>query len=703
MKKFIIVIMLILDVLSLAAQNKIIDSLTLLLKKNPRDTSYVKMLNTLAGEYQYYNMATLYEHAQNAAALASELGYKKGLATAQVYIGVYHSFMNKHNEATKFYTTALSILPASEVVTRIKLLNTIASNQSTPLRKIQYLNQSIALAEKIRHRKVGNLYHNLANAYYDQSRYKDAFQYYSKGYQAAEKAKDSISMIVNLDGIGSVLDAQGDEKNFFYKQKALMIAERLKNDLYIAWIKCHFIRYYQKKHQYDTSIAVGYQTIASAKKVQDHHLVGNAFSEMGYTFQLKGNIKKAIACYKEGLLFTKNAGGASKLNVTLLTKLGEAYNADKQYTAAIRWLNKAVILGRQVNAKSDLTQAYQNLSEAYSHTSNFKEAYHYQNLYMELKDSLYGLETKKQIATISTKYEVARKDQDIKILRQKNKIKDLQLSRSKFQLTLLIAFCLLIVISISLLYKQYRIKTKANIEIEAANRAIQMAHRKTLENVEEKEVLLQEIHHRVKNNLQLISSLLKWQTESIHDDRIISVISEGRSRIKSMALIHEALYQSNNLAYIKLDTYIGNLLEYLKCIHDGSCQVAIHKQIDDGTVDVDMAVPIGLIVTELVSNAFKHAFHFATAGKIEVLFYHEAPYTYILKVSDNGIGIQEELMNSTTTMGMELVKILVKQIKGQLEVYNDDGTNIKISFSNIHYHRKNLSHQPHEAYQDISC
>jgi two-component sensor histidine kinase len=200
-------------------------------------------------------------------------------------------------------------------------------------------------------------------------------------------------------------------------------------------------------------------------------------------------------------------------------------------------------------------------------------------------------------------------------------------------------------------------------------------------------VLLREIHHRVKNNLQVISSLLSLQAGHIKDKQILKAFTESQMRIRSMSLIHEQLYKSKDLARIDFSRYIRELTDNLKRSY-GMTSSLVEFNIDVGRVSlgIDMAIPCGLIINELVSNSLKHAFPGGREGEISISLQGRATSlpNFVLTVSDNGIGFPKDLdFRNTESLGLQLVTVLVNQIGGTIELNRDSGTEFKITFKEL--------------------
>lgn len=197
----------------------------------------------------------------------------------------------------------------------------------------------------------------------------------------------------------------------------------------------------------------------------------------------------------------------------------------------------------------------------------------------------------------------------------------------------------------------------------------------------EKEALLKEIHHRVKNNLQIISSLLELQSYSIKDSKILDLFRESQHRVRLMALVHEKLYQSNNLGKVSFIEYVKTLSNYL--LHSykvDSNDIEVIIKIDDISLDIDTAVPCGLIINELMSNALKYAFSHVKKGIINIEANRVGENQFSLIFQDDGVGMSQDLdIYQTDTLGLQLVTSLADQLEGDLEVFTDSGTTFRLT------------------------
>jgi two-component sensor histidine kinase len=205
--------------------------------------------------------------------------------------------------------------------------------------------------------------------------------------------------------------------------------------------------------------------------------------------------------------------------------------------------------------------------------------------------------------------------------------------------------------------------------------------------LKEKEVLLKEIHHRVKNNLQIVSSLLNLQSRGLTDKGLVTVFKDSQARVRSMALVHEKLYRSKDLSHIDLREYIVNLTDYIKGTYDhGSAPIRFEYDLEDIALSIDTVIPLGLIFNELISNALKYAFNDMGSGHdrdnvLSIQLKRHGDKHLVIVVKDNGVGLPSDLdISNTHSLGLKLVNNLTKQIKGSLHVLTRNGSQFTIVF-----------------------
>jgi two-component sensor histidine kinase len=304
---------------------------------------------------------------------------------------------------------------------------------------------------------------------------------------------------------------------------------------------------------------------------------------------------------------------------------------------------------------------------------NTVEALANHELLKSLSDSLRSSENTKYITQLEMQYNfdkveekrLIREQADLLILKEKD-------ARNKRAFIILVILLIASIIVGYLLYQNYQIKKKSELELSLKNNVISKA-------LQEKELLMREIHHRVKNNLQVISSLLRLQSRYVEDDAALNAISAGRSRVQSMALLHENLFQDDNFTGVNMQKYFDRLIEGLfTTLNVSPDKISLIKNIQPIDLDVDYVVPIGLITNELITNALKHAFVNQEFGVLSVRLFEEN-HKLTLEVSDNGKGMSTDFFKSrSTTFGHKLIKAFAIKLHADLRVLNHAGTTVQL-------------------------
>jgi PAS domain S-box-containing protein len=207
-----------------------------------------------------------------------------------------------------------------------------------------------------------------------------------------------------------------------------------------------------------------------------------------------------------------------------------------------------------------------------------------------------------------------------------------------------------------------------------------LVEKSLLATLQEKEILLREIHHRVKNNMQVVSSLLNIQAEKTGNEQVRQSLIESRQRILAMAMIHETLYSGNNLAAIDISTYVKALVNHLQGFYNAQSNVSIALELENVELGIDQAVPCGLIINELITNAFKHAFPDGRKGLIRITVYRVHLREVVLIVSDNGVGFPPGLdIESSSSLGLRLIYgLLTHQLRGSMVVSTESGASFTL-------------------------
>ena len=317
-------------------------------------------------------------------------------------------------------------------------------------------------------------------------------------------------------------------------------------------------------------------------------------------------------------------------------------------------------------------QGYEYLSAYHQETGNMVGAVESLNNFIRAKDSLINQQQDEAMLDAMQKFETEKKDQEIALLSSENEIKDLKIQSANRQRAFLITGLLGLTVIASLIYWQLKSRKKNEALLKEKNSLISKS-------LKEKEILLGEIHHRVKNNLQFISSLLSLQSEHIKDINALDALRQGQDRVQSMALIHQNLYQEENFTGVAMKEYFEKLSQNLFDSYNISPdRISLHLNIDDLDLDVDTVVPLGLIVNELLSNSLKHAFPKNSTGTITVSL-GEINDQLILSVSDNGIGMNAlDVRQLNQSFGYRLIEAFKEQLEATVHIDGDEGTKVQL-------------------------
>lgn len=219
----------------------------------------------------------------------------------------------------------------------------------------------------------------------------------------------------------------------------------------------------------------------------------------------------------------------------------------------------------------------------------------------------------------------------------------------------------------------------ANTEINKLNHELSLRIQQLETALEEKTVLFAEVHHRVKNNLQIVNSLLRMQSQTLDDPKAIEAFQQSQGRIRTMSLIHEKLYAFDNISEINFEQYLTELVtELLETYQQNGPTIQLKLQVDNVSLNLTQAIPCGLIVHELVTNALKYAFANQDSGIIRVALYPIEARLYQLEVEDNGT----PTASAGNGFGLKLIKALVRQLRGSLSINESQGTHVSITFPN---------------------
>lgn len=503
--------------------------------------------------------------------------------------------------------------------------------------------------------------------------YDKAIEDFLNALRNSELIKDKYGMMeANYSISWAYLDQQKNELALQY----LTIAEKYNQQIPFSNISLniynHFGVVYTRLNDFKKAEYYLKKGLDLSQKPEYQGLNINLLNNLAGVYAKQGQIDKAVKFQELALARSKAIGNYLRELQSLLA-LSKTYtkaNPDK----AIYYLTEAVLLARAQKIPKQEIRFLEYLSGLYELQGNYKMALETKNRQYALADSFFFKKMSQNIETLKGKYELSKSKARIKELDYQNNKRKMELKTSKLYRNITFAgFAVLLVILI-LLYNQYKLKNRNNREINDKNRSLNRL-------LEEKEWLVKEIHHRVKNNLQIVVSLLNTQARHLNNKEAIDAIDESAHRMQAMSIIHQKLYKTEGVSTVNVRDYLEELTVYLKDSVVKDKGICFIKAFDELTLDISQAIPIGLIVNEAVTNAVKHAFAVGGDNAINIVLTNDRDQKVILEIYDNGKGLPSGFsLKDSETMGMMLMKGLSKQIDASLIVDSREGTYIRVEF-----------------------
>lgn len=433
---------------------------------------------------------------------------------------------------------------------------------------------------------------------------------------------------------------------------------------------------YQELKDYDTAQKYYLKQEELDKKIGYDIGLGYAYENLGNLYKEKGNNSLAKDYFEKSLTIRKQMDNKRSLAASYIS-YGKILTELKDFPNAKTNIDQGLNLSEENGILPELKEAYEALSHYYIGIGNAKSAIDNYELFMAVKDTILNrdvaLRMNSIVAEYETKYaaeyESLEKEKAILQLNSENEKKDIR------NLWMSIGLVLSILLA-GIIFYFLKQRQKTNTLLNEKNEIISKS-------LEEKGILLKEMHHRVKNNLQVISSLLNLQSQYIEDRKAVEAINEGRNRVQSMALIHQSLYKKDNLVGIEAKEYFDKLINELfhtyKVDHD---KILLEVNINDLQLDVDTMIPLGLIMNELVTNSLKYAFENKKKGKL-LISLQEINHQLILKVEDDGIGMPNlDAIEQSDSFGYRLIDAFMAKMEGEINITSTNGTSITIVFNN---------------------
>ncbi|MBK7289194.1 MAG: tetratricopeptide repeat protein [Chitinophagaceae bacterium] len=627
--------------LNIAAQNSEIDSLKNIISTSKVDTVLFEANRLITEQLWDTNPDSALYHAKEAYRYASKTNDKVKIAMGNQTIGVSYDYLDKLDSCLKYLNEGLSIYRsinkidgASHVLSDIAIAYYFRGNYELAIRN--HL-EALGLRQQLGNKRfIAISYNNIGLVYRARKDYANAALYYQKSLAIKKENNDEQGILNSLINIGSAYHSQG---------------------------------------KYDSALIFAEESLSQAKKINAASDIVSAEGNIGAALVNLGKYEAAMGILVEAEKKSIINNYSTNL-FTIYESLGDIYSNKQQYKISESYYIKGLELSKKSSKHEQEMVFYKKLSRNAFNSGNFKSAYELADSSKQISESLLNTENSRQINEMAAVYETAEKERRIEKLNTQNTVTTAIAQRRKKERNYFIIASVLFLGLAFFAYKAFTSNRKKKEQLAAQNTIIEKS-------LKEKEILMKEIHHRVKNNLQVVSSLLKLQSHYIKDEQAQEAVKDSRNRVQSMALIHQNLYQEDNLTGIDVNDYISKLCENLfESYNIHPTRIKLIKEIQSLNLDVDTVVPLGLILNELITNSLKYGFPGEKTGAVKIILKEENNTLY-LKVFDNGVGLPDDFQKKyEATFGYRMINDFIQKLKGELKTFTDDGTKVEIAIKN---------------------
>ncbi|NND34927.1 MAG: tetratricopeptide repeat protein [Saprospiraceae bacterium] len=603
-------------------------------RKEIIDSNQVNACLQLAKHYLYDSTEIAAKYAKKGIRVASEISHGAGKGKCQNLLALAHEIQGYMVEALIIYEEAYQTMAeagkiedAAGIITNMGVAHYYSGNRGEALkyylRALQYTREN-----SLQHHE-SKLLNNIAVIYRELKQFDDAIRMYNQSSQLKLELSDSLGYAQTRENLGlaySYLD-QGDLA-IEYLNEAISWYKSLGQEADAIQAQLSLSNIYIKLHRIEDAQQILDWLVDESQTRLLPHYKAAAYLMQARLLMIKQENIPALEALDTGYRLIEGSD-RNELLAQYLALFAAIYEELEEYQVALRYTQKRIMLLDTLNQKD-------------------------------------RLETEREM-----KAKLDLQEKEAQIIVQEQKLLQQTRERQWFFSLLAISFLLLALLALFAYFK-----ARSNKQLREKNLIIDKS-------LKEKEILLKEIHHRVKNNLQVVSSLLSLQARSLKGQEALEALAKGKDRVRSMALIHQNLYQGENLSAVNSKEYIDRLCKsLLQTYNVGSGRIKLHTDVQALMLDIDTVIPLGLILNELITNAIKYAFKPDARGEISIsLARHEE--TLELIVADNGVGMSMEDLGDQQTMGFRLVKSFVQKLKGTYNITIEQGTKVSFRFSSF--------------------
>lgn len=486
---------------------------------------------------------------------------------------------------------------------------------------------------------------NLGIAYKEIGAYTTALEYLLLAVRILEGKKETSTLGSCYNAIANIYSRQGDfEEAIAYHKKALVIRRSLDSRKEIASSLNNLGIIYRRQGSYDSALFYLRKSLIIKQKEQNPYHIASTLNNIGRVLLNLGELSEAKAQFEKAFSIREHSIDLVGQAITL-NNLGKVHNAMGQYRKALWFLDSAYVMIEEEGLLEEMANNLALSIETHEALGNMKDALKISMKLMEVKDSLLNQEKVESLVEMQTKYETEKKEQFIAVLEAQKDLQDAELQLNRLWITILLISVLLVMVVGLMLFSRFRSEKRNKRKVET---------------------LMQELHHRVKNNLQLLSSIFSLQSRAITDSGVLEAVKSGENRVNAMAIIHQKLYRKTEVGHIDGREYFYDLLGQLaesfgyELNNDN-----IIVEIGDFNIDLDKVISLGLIVNELVSNSFKYTFSKVLNPKLCIRI-ERVDDDLRIEIKDNGKGFNREEVSSNA-MGLNIIETLSRQLRAKVK------------------------------------
>lgn len=683
--KLVFIILCIIPFTLFSQENKRIDSLNNVLTRKIQDSVRIKTLLDLAITLQESDINLSSKTADKAYKLIQKINYDKALSLYYLTKSREYYFKSDFKKGLLFANLAHNnTLKEGDERKHLSSCQykalVINANNMDFKASIKFLERKLdSINKKNKFIELAGVYFSLASSYSRDNKFNSAIKNFMTAITIYDANNDPIGIRNCYFEICDIYTLTGDYNSaLLYSNKIFDLTKKYKlnskRDKTLDLAKAGEIQL--KLGNFKKAEALLLESFKLCNEIGDEfnrsYIVTNIIQN---TLELKKYEKVITLCEQE----LKRSNLNTEFSIIFYNYLAIAHLKSNHLKLAKKTIEKALLIIEIKHGEN--ISVYDNASNIYYQLKDYQKAYFFLNKYNKLYEKINSEYNAQKVETIQAEFKLIDKELEIKNLKLAEQAKDIKLAKQLKNIYLIVSLMFIFVVITVLIFIVYRNSVKNNKALKNKNIIIEEKNQLLQKVITEKDLLIKEIHHRVKNNLQLVMSILNIQASDKENSSIEGFIEKGQSRIASMVLIHENLYQKEDIGNIDFETYTKSLVNNIRTTFgEISERIVVHINMKDVFFDVQFSIPLGLIINELVTNSFKHGFPNEKTGQITISIELLSDSNYKLSIKDSGIGFPKHKVDKKS-IGMELVSLLVLQLKGILTIESKNGTAFEIIFA----------------------